>query len=387
MTSPSNARVVVIGGGPAGLSAATALRRAGVGAVIVVEREQQAGGIPRHTDHTGFGVRDLRRLVRGPEYARRLVHAAIAAGVDVRTGTTVLDVAGTSVVLADGSVIDADAVVLATGVRERPRAARLVPGDRPAGVFTTGAIQQLTALHHRPVGERAVIVGAEHVSFSAIWTLHHAGCTPVAMVTSLPRHQTYVPLRLASATRHGVPIHTDVDIAEIVGRERVDSVLLTDGRRIHCDTVVFTGDWIPDHEVARRAGLAMVGAHRGPLVDQQFRTSNPGVFAVGNLVHPAETADVCVLDGRAAAASIVGWCTTGEWEEPAPIAAGGDVRWAAPIATGLTVRVASFGRGRVVVSAGDQIVARTRRRALVPHQAIHVPIVAAGRPLSVAVTR
>ncbi|HEY7628838.1 MAG TPA: FAD-dependent oxidoreductase [Ilumatobacteraceae bacterium] len=293
MTSRAR-RVAIVGGGPAGLSAAIELRRRGVGEVVVHEREQQAGGIPRHTNHLGFGIRDLHRVMGGPRYARALVDRASRCGVDLRIGSTVFAF----------DDLDADAIVLATGVRERPRAARLVPGDRPTGVFTTGSIQQL-AMARRPVGTRAVIVGAEHVSFSAILTLAHVGCRSVAMVTDLPRHQSYAVLKLATATVRRVPLFTGVEIAEIDGHGRVERVVLTDGRSIDCDTVVFTGDWIPDHELARREGLVIDPQFKGPVVDAEFRTSRDGVFAVGNLVHRVAAADRCAIDGRRAAASIV----------------------------------------------------------------------------------
>lgn len=286
--------VAIVGGGPSGLSAAIALRRLGVGHVTVYEREQQAGGIPRHTNHLGFGMLDLHRLMSGPRYARTLVERATRADVDLRRGAAVFS-------LDD---LDADAVILATGVRERPRAARLVPGDRPAGIFTTGSLQQLAMAGQR-VGTRAVIVGAEHVSFSAIMTLAHVGCRSVAMVTPLPRHQSYRVLRLAAATARRVPVLTGVDIAEIVGRRRVEHVVLTDGRTIECDTVVFTGDWIPDNELARHSGLTMNPEIKGPSVDAAFRTSRDRVFAIGNLVHKVATADRCALDGEAVAAEVV----------------------------------------------------------------------------------
>jgi thioredoxin reductase len=287
-------RVAIVGGGPSGLAAAIELRRLGVDHVVVYEREQQAGGIPRHSDHLGFGVRDLHRLMSGPRYARTLIQRAERAGVDMRCGTPVFSL----------DVLEADAIILATGVRERPRAARLVPGDRPAGVFTTGAVQQLAMAGQR-VGTRAVIVGAEHVSFSAILTLAHAGCRSVAMVTPLPRHQSYRVVRLAAASLRRVPVLTDVDIAEIVGRRRVERVVLSDGRSIDCDTVVFTGDWIPENELARRSGLDIHPTLKGPAVDGAFRTSRDGVFAIGNLVHHVAAADRCALDGRAVAAVVV----------------------------------------------------------------------------------
>lgn len=287
-------RVVVVGGGPSGLSAAIELRRLGVRHVTLFEREQQAGGIPRHTNHLGFGMRDLHRLMSGPRYARALTEHAARIGVELRLGAPVFS-------LDD---LDADAVVLATGVRERPRSARLVPGDRPAGIFTTGSLQQLTMAGRR-VGTRAVIVGAEHVSFSAILTLAHVDCRTVAMVTPLPRHRSYRVLKLAAASVRRVPVLTDVDVAEIIGRRRVERVVLTNGRQIECDTVVFTGDWIPENELARRSGLKMDPMIKGPVVDHTFRTSHDNVFAIGNLVHKVASADRCALDGKAVAAGVV----------------------------------------------------------------------------------
>ncbi|MCU1358802.1 MAG: oxidoreductase [Ilumatobacteraceae bacterium] len=371
MTAPADAHVVVVGGGPAGLTAATELKRRGVGRVTVIDRELQLGGIPRHTDHLGFGLRDLHRVMRGPRYAALLVAQAERLRVAMRAGSTVIDIDRTSVVLATGQRVDADALVLATGVRERPRSARLVPGDRPAGVFTTGSIQQLTALHHRSIGRRAVIVGAEHVSFSAIWTLRHGGCEPVAMVTPFSRHQTVTALRLATATRYRIPIISGATVVDIAGRHRVEAVTLSDGRRLMCDTVVFTGDWIPDHEVARRADLVMTPTAKSPATTSDHQTSSPGVFAIGNLVHPAETADICALDGRAVASPVLRWLTTGNWpDEVTPITVDRPVAWAAHSSHGVTARVDSIVRGRLQLVDGERVVASTRRRVLVPNRAI-----------------
>ena len=149
-----------------------------------------------------------------------------------------------------------------------------------------------------------MIVGAEHVSFSAILTLAHVGCRSVAMVTPLPRHRSYGVLKLVAASIRRVPVLTGVGVAEIVGRGRVERVVLTDGRSINCDTVVFTGDWIPDNELARRSGLTINPTLKGPTVDGAFRTSRDGVFAIGNLVHKVAAADRCALDGKAVAAEV-----------------------------------------------------------------------------------
>lgn len=373
----SEAAVVIVGAGPAGLSAAIALRQRGAGRVVVYERELQAGGVPRHTDHLGYGLRDLHRVMTGPKYAARLIRAAECAGVEIEVSRAVHSFED-RVVTTHGAggptSIAASAVILATGVRERPRAARLVPGDRPAGVFTTGALQQFTAIHRQRVGNRAVIVGAEHVSFSAVLTLAHAGCEVAAMVTPLPRHQTYEPLRIATAARHRVPIHTGVEVAEIVGRTRVEAVVLSDGQRIGCDTVVFTGDWIPDHELARSAGLPMLATAKSPIVDSGWHTARPGVFAIGNLTHPAETADVCALDGRAAAAHVMDWLTLQTWPASVtPIGVTPPIAWAAHTANGITLRVSKFVRGRIECRAGNEVLHRTKHREWTPNRAIHLP--------------
>lgn len=319
--------VAIVGGGPAGLAAAVELRRRGVGQVVVIEREAQAGGIPRHARHQGFGLRDLRRPLSGPAYARRYVELARAAGVDVLTETMATGWAnrahGGSGALEltsprGRSTLEPAAVVLATGCRERPRSARLVPGSRPAGVMTTGMLQQLVYLHGRPVGRHAVIVGAEHVSFSAILTLAHGGARALALTTELPRHQTLGAFRLGARARYGVPVWTRTRLSEIRGRERVEEVELTDlssgrARSLACDTVVFSADWVPDHELPVVAGIELDELTRGPAVDPGLRTSRPGVFAAGNLLHGAEQADVAGLSGRHVAASVTAYLSDGNW--------------------------------------------------------------------------
>src|SRR5829696_1678267 len=202
---------VVIGGGPCGLAAAIELRRLGIEPVTVIEREREMGGIPRHSDHTGFGLRDLRTVLSGPRYAERYRELAAEAGVELVAQTMVTGWEGPRGLKLTGPdgrrEVEPSAVLLATGCRERPRSARLVPGSRPAGVMTTSTLQQLVHLHGRRVGRRAVIVGAEHVSFSAIATLSHAGASVAGLVTDLPKHQSLGAFRAGALPRPGLDPH------------------------------------------------------------------------------------------------------------------------------------------------------------------------------------
>lgn len=334
------ADVAVIGGGPAGLAAASALCRAGVGKVVVLERESEVGGIPRHSRHQGFGLRDLHRSLSGPRYAARWAELAGGAGADLRTETQVTgwtEAGALELTSPRGrSLLEARAVVLTTGCRERPRAARLVPGSRPQGVLTTGALQQLVYLRGESPGRCAVVVGAEHVSFSALLTLSHGGARAVAMVTEHPRHQTFSAIRAGARLRFRMPLFTRTALSGIFGRERVEEVELTnldtgETRRLACDLVVFTADWIPDHELAVLGGADLYSGTRGPTVDPAHRTTRPGLFAAGNVLHGAETADIAALSGRAAAGSVVRFLAGEAWPASSiPIECEPPLAWIAP---------------------------------------------------------
>ncbi|GAB3165726.1 NAD(P)/FAD-dependent oxidoreductase [Microbispora hainanensis] len=331
--------VAVVGGGPSGLTAAAGLAAAGL-RVLVLDREREAGGIPRHSDHTGYGLRDLRTVMTGPAYARLLANRALEAGALVRTSAMVTGWAGEhalDVTTPEGRLrVDARAVVLATGARERPRTARMVPGDRPAGVLTTGQLQNVVHLHHGKVGTRAVIVGAELVSWSAALTLRTAGCRTVLMTSEHDRAESYAAFSVPGRAVLRVPVATATRVVRINGRDTVESVEIEDlrtgeRRTVPCDTVVFTGGWIPDHELARAAGLAMDPGSRSPVVDNALATSRPGVFAVGNLVHPVDTADVAALDGRHVVRHVLAYLGgTPTGAEAIPLRAGAPFRWVSP---------------------------------------------------------
>ena len=301
--------VANVGGGPAGLTAATALRHAGAGSVVVLEREHETGGIPRHARHQGFGIRDLHRIMSGPDYAARLTERACNAGAELRIST---QATGWT---SDGAIettspsgrrrLRARAVVLATGCRERPRAARFVAGSRPQGVMTTSMLQQLVYLLGEAPGRRAVVVGAEHVSFSSLLTLEHGGAKATAMVTSQAHHQSFAAFRAGAALRFRTPLLTRTAVTEIHGRRRVEAVTVKD-----LDT--------------------------------------------GDLLHGAETADVAALSGHHVTEGVVAHLEGQPWPRPPiPIRCADPLHWIAPNA--VTAPQAP-SRGRFLLRARRELI-------------------------------
>jgi NADPH-dependent 2,4-dienoyl-CoA reductase/sulfur reductase-like enzyme len=306
------ADVVIVGAGPAGLAAATELRRRGIERVVVVDREGSAGGIPRHCGHYPFGMREFHRVLRGPDYAARLVARAAAAGVDIRTNITVTALAPggrLSLSTPEGlAELTGRAVLLATGVRETSRSGRLMGGEKPGGVLSTGALQGLVYLNGQKPFTRPAIVGSELVAFSALLTCRHAGIRPVAMIEAGPRPVALAPATLL-ARAMGVPFLARTSVEAILGRDSVERLVLAgadSGRReIEADGVIVSGMFRPEATLLAGSHLAVDPATRGPEIDPFGRLSDPAFFAAGNVLRPVETAGWCWSEGVAAARAIV----------------------------------------------------------------------------------
>jgi NADPH-dependent 2,4-dienoyl-CoA reductase/sulfur reductase-like enzyme len=308
---PEACDVAIVGGGPAGLAAATELRASGVRNVVVLEREPEAGGIPRHCGHYPFGMRELHRVLRGPDYAARLVARARLAGVEIHTGITVtaLRPSGTLELSTPQGLrqLSAQRVLLCTGVREKSRTARLIGGTRPGGVLSTGALQGMVYLKGIAPFRRPVILGTELVSFSALMTCRHAGIRPVAMIEAGSRTTARWPSQALPRVM-GVQLMLNTELCAIHGDSRVEEVVIreADGttRRIATDGVIVSGRFLPEASLLQASHLAVDRRSGGPRIDQFGRCSDPAFFAAGNLLRPVETAGWSWAEGRKAGRAI-----------------------------------------------------------------------------------
>ena len=384
--------VAIIGSGPAGIAAALALRARGVGRVVILEREREPGGVPRHCAHPPYGLREFGRIMTGPAYARRLVGLARAAGVEIRTLNTVVHLlpgGRLELTTPDGRQgLRARRVVIATGARETPRSARLIGGDRPLGVINTGALQNAIHLHGMLPFRRPVVVGTELVSLSAIATCRAHGIRPVAVIDANSRPTARWPLSLFPRLA-GIPLYLGRAVTAIHGTTQVESVsvagLRADSlREIACDGVLLTGLFLPEAALVRASHLVLDKASQGPAIDQFGRCSDPSYFAAGNILRAVETAGWSFREGRriggAVADDLAGQFPAAERQ--AEIVCGVGVKLVVPQrfvtprgpagTDHLEVRVTAAVRGKLRLLADDCVVfernlsARPERRILIP---------------------
>jgi thioredoxin reductase len=301
---------IIIGAGPAGLTAARVLRDNGVRDVLVLERGPACGGLPQFCGHPGWGLFDFKRLWTGPVYAKRLLAAAQGVEIATNVSVTALGRDGRLTLATRSGVetLEGRAVLLATGIRETPRSARLVSGTRPWGVTTTGAFQEMVYAGGMRPFSRPLIVGSELVAFSAIMTARHAGIRPVALIEPGNRIVARRPADVFSKLVWGVPVLTRTRLLSIHGVERVEGVdIETDGKgsTLACDGVIFTGQFTPEAALVHTSHLALDDRTGGPMIDSAWRCSDPAYFAAGNILRPVEHSGWAASEGQAAARAII----------------------------------------------------------------------------------
>lgn len=308
--SAFEADVLVVGGGPSGVAAAIELRRQGTKRVVLLDREPTLGGATRHCSHSPFGMMEFGRVYFGAAYGRKLTREAEKAGIEVRTGHSVVELADDgSLLVASGRGLErltAQRVVVTTGAREKPRSARLISGDRPIGVVTTGTLQSYLAFHGLLPFRRPLIVGSELVSLSAVLTCLTHGARPVAMIEPRAHALARAPLTWFP-TMMGIPFHRGADLVDIIGRSRVEAVTIRRQGAIEtlaCDGVLLTGQFTPESALFLQSSMGVDQGSAGPAVDQYGRSLNPRYFAAGNVLRAIETGGWAYREGRAIAKAV-----------------------------------------------------------------------------------
>ena len=318
--------LVIIGGGPAGLSAANAAWEDGCRSICIVERDRELGGILNQCIHNGFGLHYFKEELTGPEYAGRFIEKLKETGVDVRLDAMVLDITADKqvhIVSTSGGyeVLEAKAVVLAMGCRERTRGAIAIPGTRPAGIFTAGAAQRYLNIEGYMVGRRVVILGSGDIGLIMARRMTLEGAKVLACVEVMPYSGGLTRNIVQCLNDFDIPLYLSHTITDIQGKDRVERVIVSevgpDRRPIpgtemtfDCDTVLLSVGLIPENELSRAAGVEMDPRTNGPKVFENMETSIPGVFACGNVLHVHDLVDFVTAEaaraGKAAAACCAG---------------------------------------------------------------------------------
>lgn len=339
--------VVIIGGGPAGLAAAASAKKNGAGKVVLLERDTELGGILQQCIHNGFGLHRYHEELTGPGYASMAVRAMQEVGeVDIRLDTMVFEMTPDHLVRTVSpqgiEEIQARAVVLAMGCRERTRGAIRIPGERPAGVYTAGAAQRMVNMEGYLPGKEIVIVGSGDIGLIMARRMTLEGAHVKAVLEIMPYSNGLTRNLVQCLDDFDIPLYLSHTITSIEGKERVSGVSCVEldaqhqpvaGTEKHfdCDCVLLSVGLIPENELSEAAGIALDAVTNGPVVNQYRETSLPGFFAAGNVLQVHDLADWAAAESDIAGRSAALFSRQ-QWQDGriVPLAAGAGVRGAVP---------------------------------------------------------
>ena len=300
--------VAIVGGGPAGLSAAVAAKKEGAEKVLIIERDESIGGILQQCIHPGFGVSYFKEELTGPEYAGRFAKEAVELGVEFLLNSMVLEVdeKENTVVCVNKEYgmteVKAKSVILAMGCRERTRANIMIPGARPAGVYTAGSAQRLVNRQNQMVGKKVVILGSGDIGMIMARRMTLEGAEVLAVIELMDYLAGLTRNKVQCLDDFGIPLYLSHTITKIDGYQRVKGVYFAQvdankkpipetEKYIECDTLLLSVGLLPENELTRKAGIEMNSITNGPKVNQYMQTSAEGVFASGNVVHVNDLVD------------------------------------------------------------------------------------------------
>lgn len=311
-----NCDLVIVGGGPAGLAAAIAAKEKGIDDILIIERDERLGGILNQCIHNGFGLHTFQEELTGPEYAHRFICQVQKLGISYLTGTMVLDISPGKVVMmmnrTDGIVqIQAKAIVLAMGCRERPRGALNIPGYRPMGIYSAGTAQRLVNVDGFLPGKEVVILGSGDIGLIMARRMTLEGARVKVVAELMPYSGGLKRNIVQCLDDFGIPLKLRHTVVDIKGKQQLEGVILAEvdekGKPIPgteeeyvCDTLLLSCGLIPENELSRSMGICMNPITNGPVVDESLESNLPGVFACGNVLHVHDLVDYVSEEAKCA---------------------------------------------------------------------------------------
>lgn len=395
--------VIIVGGGPAGLSAAYSAWQNGAKKIVVIERDRELGGILQQCIHNGFGLHHFKEELTGPGYAHRCIElVADKPEIETLVDTMVLDVQNNKTVIAVNPEkgllkLEGKTVILTMGCRERTRGAIRIPGERPAGVFTAGAAQRMVNMEGYLPGHKIVILGSGDIGLIMARRMSLEGCKVQACLEICPFSNGLTRNIVQCLNDYDIPLYLSHTIVDIQGKNRVEKAIVAEigpdrkpipgtEMEFDVDTILLSVGLIPENELTKHAGIEMDPRTKGAIVYENMETSIPGVFACGNVVQVHDLVDFVSGESELAGAAAASYVQNGPVAKGRVLTVkpGADLGYTLPQrirlegvekSTNVSFRVRRIcGRSTILVKSGDTVIARFKRDRLAPGEMEHIAL-------------